>query len=235
MDLAAKTQIAERLAGAVCLLAVAGSALYFAYDSHQTQLVTRQAVEQVSDVGKSLNQTLIAVNRPCGGPQPCGTLAEINRSAVKLQDITVTLQQQVMQSSQLVNAASQSLTSVSAHLNQTADALTGTASAATQTLQQARTDLQTANGSIAALRPLLASSQATVEDMDAFIKDAALQRLKENLAETAAHLSTITGNAAVVSTKLTNDFMAKKPWWKKIGSEMGDGLKLVGAGFSIAH
>ena len=46
------------------------------------------AAKELTVTEARLDDTLAAVNRPCA-PGPCGTLAEINKSAVKLQDVTV--------------------------------------------------------------------------------------------------------------------------------------------------
>ena len=48
MDWDRTAQIVERFAGAACLLAVAGSAAYFTYDSHQTELLARASLHECS-------------------------------------------------------------------------------------------------------------------------------------------------------------------------------------------
>lgn len=187
-------QTAKLAAETVCLLLVGASAVYVAHDLHETQVQAQAAIAELQKVESGVYGTLQTINHPCA-PGPCGTLAEINKSAVKLQDITVVLQKQVAQSSTLVNAASQSITQVSAHLDSTADALTGTATAATGSLKALTDDERAVRPSIDALPPLLARSAGVATDLDALLKSKAL-------AQTVAGLGTTAQNAGLISSDL---------------------------------
>lgn len=77
----------------------------------------------------------------------------------------------------------------------------------------------------------LAAAGGGVND---FLKSEAVRETAENLAGTAENMNTLSGNAAKVSDKLTNDFLARKPWWKRVGADAEDLLKLAGAGAALA-
>ncbi len=116
-----------------------------------------------------LDDTLAAVNRPCAPRHPCGTLAEINKSAVKLQDVTVTLQRQVSQSAALVDAASESLRETSAGVNAALASLSKLTDNGAETAAQATEDLRTMNQTIAALQPVVEHADAAVGHLDALV------------------------------------------------------------------
>jgi methyl-accepting chemotaxis protein len=229
MNLDVKAQIAERIAGAVCLLAVAGSAAFFAWDSHQTQVITRQAVAGVKN-------TLVNVNRPCkgpAGPDACGTLAEINKATIQVGDILKTSQ---MQEKDTARAAQQTMTAVdqmAAHADALTDSLSGTANAATGALTQAQTDLRTLDGTIAAAQPLLAAYTASGYDLDALLKDKSIHRTIDNvdrlslaLAGSTENVQGMTGDAKRVTDDLTKKYFTPRPRWQKVGSTIFDGTKV---------
>lgn len=148
MSLSGTSQIVERLAGAICLLAVGVSAIYCA---RKIGAVTDEAMVTL---GK-LDTTVDAINRPCGAGKPCGTLAEANKTMVKFQDVTVTLQRQVSQSATLVNASASAVNGAATDVHNLATAAQGTLNAGTGTLTAIQGDAD-------ALKPTLTSIPTTV-------------------------------------------------------------------------
>ena len=73
-----------------------------------------------------LDATLAKINQP-----GTGTLAELDKTAVKIGDIAVTAQIQVRQTGALIAATSRTLDSAAADMHTTAQAFAGTAQAAT--------------------------------------------------------------------------------------------------------
>lgn len=113
--------------------------------------------------------TLANVNRPCkgkAGPDACGTLSQLNKTAIDIGDITVTTQMQVKQTATLVSQYGQMLSGIALDVHgemseaqKATAALTGTAQAATGTLGAA-------NSFISGEQPRL---DAILRDSDAFL------------------------------------------------------------------
>jgi hypothetical protein len=111
----------------------------------------------------------------------------------------------------------------SAHtLNDDLGQLHGTIAGASDLTAQAEVDLRTLNGSFAALTPLLGHSDAAVSDLDALLKRKAIEQILDHAAGVVAHADSITGDADKVTTKLTNDFLAPKAWYRKVVPSIGD-------------
>lgn len=215
MTLSTASQMLERLAGAICLLAVAASAVYAAHK-----------IGQLSDKAQ---QTLSIVNRPCGKGHPCGTLAELNKSAVKLQDITVTLQRQVSQSAQLVDAASTSIRRATTDVHTMATAGAGM-------LQQATVTLRAGQMTIDAAQPLLSAATGSVtkfgtaaDDLDAQIKaarvaemSAAVTASANELTKTFTNVSGITADGKKVADKATADYLKPVKWYMQPVHRIGE-------------
>lgn len=227
MSWAAAAQIVERLAGAACLAALAASALYCARKVGQTADKAVAALGRIDAIAET-------VNRPCGAKQPCGTLGEINKAMVKLQDTSVTLQRQVSQSAKLVDAATESLQSAASDVHAMAAAGTGTAEAATSALGTARQTIAAAQPALARLAEDEQAADGAVTDFDSLLRSPDLAQTLSNAAAISSSSRVILANAATVSTKVTNDFTAKRPWYRKIGPESMDVLKLAGATASLA-
>lgn len=109
------------------------------------------------------------------------------------------------------------------------DAVAGTANAATGAINQAHVDLATANESLAALQPLLQASTETVRHADATIGQVSpeLNRMMVQSADTAEHVSGISGSVDKMSAHLEHDFDTPKPWWKKALPVLTDSAKLA--------
>lgn len=128
----------------------------------------------------SLNDTLAKVNRPCS-PGPCGTLAEVNKAAVKLQDVTVTLQRQVSQSSKMVDATTADLDRTSDSLNLELDSLRKTTDAAAGMTVALTADAQTLKPSLEAFPPLLESTNAAVVNFNDLLLAPSLKDTMEHV------------------------------------------------------
>jgi chromosome segregation ATPase len=98
----------------------------------------------------------------------------------------------------------------------------GTTQAATGGVQALTADLTALQQPISASQALLARATGTVSDLDTLLKQNAITDTLDNVSGTSAHLELITGDLQKVSDKLTNDFVAPKPWWKKIGPSLSD-------------
>ncbi len=136
-------------------------------------IVLRADLPDLAPTVARLDQALDTINHPCA-PGPCGTLANIDKLAVKVGDLAVTSQRQEAQVGLLVTATAHNLDTVGDSVKQVAGSLSGTATAATGLLDQGQADLVTANRAIADLRPLLNHSDAAVTDLDALIENQAI-------------------------------------------------------------
>jgi len=77
----------------LCLI-VAGSAAYFTWDLHQTQIVLRASIAPLQDAAsKGIADTFDNLNRPCA-PGPCGLLPNGTKVETKVGDAIVTTQLQ---------------------------------------------------------------------------------------------------------------------------------------------
>ena len=175
-----------------------------------------------------LNQALATVNRGCA-PGPCGSLANIDKTVIKVGDAIVTTQIQERAATPHVTAAMDQFADAAQHLSKTSDALTVTAQGASATLA-------TTNDTIRGLQPLEASLNATAEastrtidSLDARISSPVIDRILGHVDSTTGHVDDVAGNAAKVSDKLTTDYLAPVPWYRKITRVGGDLLDIGGA------
>jgi hypothetical protein len=116
------------------------------------------------------------------------------------------------------------------------DAVTGTANAATGTLGQARVDLGTMNDSIAATKPLLEASTATIgrlgvasDDLDTLLKRKAIGDLLDQFAGIATHGNAIAGDFQQVADKARADYLRKTPWYLQPVKRAGDIMDISAA------
>lgn len=140
-----------------------------------------------------LNTALDTVNRPCA-PGPCGTLANADKTIIKVGDAIVTTQLQERAATPHVIAAMDTFRDAAIHLSGTADSLSGTATALTGTAQAATSTIGTAGTTIAALQPLVGHVDSAVTSLDT-----SLQTTSLDMDAVLQHTEAITSSAAKVS------------------------------------
>ena len=154
----------------LCLI-VAGSAAYFTWDSHQTQIVLRASIAPLQDAAsKGIADTFDNLNRPCA-PGPCGLLPNGTKVETKVGDAIVTTQLQERTTAPHVIAAMDTFNTAAQKLGSTADSLSGTATALTGTATAATATITTAGTTIAAFQPVLAAFTQDGKDLDTRIND----------------------------------------------------------------
>ena len=207
-----------------------GFAAYRALNAFETVWVKMGAASD------GMTATLANINRPCGTGKPCGTLAEIGKATVKVGDILVTSQRQEQDTALAAQHTMTAVDQMAAHASTLTDSLSGTANAATGALTQATTDLGTLNGSIAATKPLLEASAATIgkagvatDDLDTLIKRKAVGDLLDNLAGVTAHGNAIAGDFQQVADKAKADYLRKTPWYLQPVKRAGDIMDISAA------
>jgi hypothetical protein len=154
----------------LCLI-VAGSAAYFTWDSHQTQIVLRASIAPLQDAAsKGIADTFDNLNRPCA-PGPCGLLPNATKVETKVGDAIVTTQLQERTTAPHVIAAMDTFNTAAQKLGTTADSLSGTATALTGTATAATATITTAGTTVAAFQPVLAAFTQDGKDLDTRIND----------------------------------------------------------------
>jgi len=154
----------------LCLI-VAGSAAYFTWDSHQTQIVLRASIAPLQDAAsKGIADTFDNLNRPCA-PGPCGLLPNGTKVETKVGDAIVTTQLQERTTAPHVIAAMDTFNTAAQKLGTTADSLSGTATALTGTATAATATLSEGKRTIAAFQPALAAFTQDGKDLDTRIND----------------------------------------------------------------
>jgi hypothetical protein len=186
------------------------------------------AVDHWGNAAPDLKPTLDHLNRPCkgpSGPDACGTLAQINKTAIDAGDAIVRTQLIERNTAPHVTAAMDQFGTAAVHLSSTADSLAGTAHAATGTLDAATDTLGEGKRTIAAAQPLLASYTNAGDDLDALLKRKAIGEILDHAAGITGHAYAITGDMQRVSDDLTQRYFAPVPWWKKVGPFAEFGVK----------
>jgi hypothetical protein len=175
------------------------------------------------------------LNRPCkgaSGPDACGTLAQINKTAIDAGDAIVRTQLIERDSQPHIIAAMDEFGQTAKHLSSTADSLSVTAHAATETLTSATDTIGEGKRTIAAAQPLLAqltangaSLQATTDTLNDTLKRQAIGKILDHAAGITGHADAITGDVQRVSDDLTRRYFAPTPWYKKVGPFAEFGVK----------
>ena len=189
-------------------------------------IVLRADLPDLAPTVARLDQALDTINHPCA-PGPCGTLANIDKLAVKIGDLAVTSQRQEAQVGVLVAATAHNLDTVGDSVKQVAGSLSGTAQSATGLLQQGKADLVTANGAIADLRPLLTHSDSAVTDLDALLKDQAITATLTNVQNMTAQGQAILGDARNVADDATAKYFKPLPAWRRAMPYVTTGAKIA--------
>ena len=196
-------QTPKLIAETLCLLAVGLSAAFFAWDTHQTQLMARSALtnspailsaalapanktivdtdQGVLDATASIRDIVISLLKPCPKPGKRGNCGLIP-SLEQISPPTV--------------AAVNMLGDSSAKLGDAASALAGTARSATGTLDAARDDLVAAKPAIDALPPLVAQYTLTAKDVNALIMSDDVKKIIDSTATTSGNVAEMTTDSA---------------------------------------
>ena len=198
----------------LCLI-VAGSAAYFTWDSHQTQIVLRASIAPLQDAAsKGIADTFDNLNRPCA-PGPCGLLPNGTKVETKVGDAIVTTQLQERTTAPHVIAAMDTFNTAAQKLGSTADSLSGTATALTGTATAATATLSEGKRTIAAFQPVLAGLTEATGSINGFLKG---QMLTKTLPEIAVNLDATTGSLAGTAADVrTEVFKWTHPSKKKLG------------------
>lgn len=223
------SQIAERVAGTLALLALAGSALYCA------RKVGQASNEAMVTLGK-LDSTVDTVNRPCGAGKPCGTLAVVNKTFTKAGDAIVTTQlaerAEVPHIIQATKAVTEMAGSTTTDVHTLAVAGAGTLQAGMGTLRAIQSDADAARPAVVALTSAVTKLGTAADDLDAQIKAARIDKMSkaytaaaDELTATMVNVTAISADAKKVADKETADFLRPVPWWRvpiKRGGELVD-------------
>lgn len=169
------------------------------------------------------------INRPCkgaSGPDACGTLAQINKTAIDAGDAIVRTQLIERASQPHIISAMDEFGQTAKHLSGTADSLSVTARAATGTLGAATDTLTEGKRTIAAAQPLMESYTRSGNDLDALLTRKSVGEILDHTAGITDHADVISSDAQRVSDDLTRRYFEKEPWWKKIGPFAEFGVKV---------
>jgi hypothetical protein len=139
----------------------------------------------------------------------------VNQVAASTGATTAAIGQQIAQTQPLLQNAAAAVTDTAGNLNKTIDA-------ATETVSQARVDLVTLNAPIADAGPLLEAYTADGTQLNALLKQKAITEILDNTASITNSAAGISADGKKVTDKLTTDFLAPQPWWKKVGRYAGD-------------
>ncbi len=165
------------------------------------------------------------INRPCkgaSGPDACGTLAQINKTAIDAGDAIVRTQLIERTTQPHIISAMDEFGQTAKHLSSTADSLKGTADALTGTAQGATDMLAEGKRTIAAAQPLLDAYTQSGDDLDVLLKRKSITDILDNVAGMTVHANSISGEFDLVTQKAAGDYLSPQPWWRKIGRFAGD-------------
>ena len=174
------------------------------------------AVDAWKNAAPDLKPTLEAIS----GPR--GTLHEADKAIVKIGDAVVTTQLQERRIAPATIAAVNSLVSIAPHANAAMDSASGTAEALTATAQSATETLAEGQRTIAAAQPLLKSYTQSGADLDALLKQKSITDTLANIDGTTRNFQDVTGDFAKVTHKASDDYLAPKPWYRKVGRYASD-------------
>jgi hypothetical protein len=178
-----------------------------------------EALDAWKQSAPDLKPTLDAINRP-----GTGTIAEANKTIVKVGDAIVMTQLQERSIAPHTVAAVDALKVSATKLGSSADALTGAANEASQLTAALTVDAKTANASIAGIQPLETAFTQDAADLDALLKDRAITDTLTNVQFTTQNIGGITADFERVTHKAADDYLAPKPWYRKVGGYAGDAI-----------
>jgi hypothetical protein len=165
------------------------------------------AVDKWGNAAPDLKPTLDAIS----GPR--GTLWQANKAIVKIGDAIVTTQMAERNIAPHTISAVDSLKVAAQTLSAASGALAGTANAATESAQALTVALGIANQTIGAAQPVLANSDAAVDDLRALLKNQAITATLTNVQSMTAQGSAILGDARMVADKARENYLKPIPWY----------------------
>ena len=183
-----------------------------------------KAAPNIQPTLDAANSTLAVINAPCTGfhgSVTCGPLAQLSQAEKNVGILAGQSALQVRQTGTLVTAVAQNLDTVGESVKETAGHLDKTLDAGTDLTVQATATLKTVNDKAG---PLLAAYTQSGVDLDALLKSHALTDTLDNAAGTSRNVQDITADFARVTDKASADYLAPKPWYKKVGRFAGDAL-----------
>lgn len=148
---------------AIALTVAVGASVWGCFGLTRHVIVSVDRWGAAAPASGKIDAVLDHLNRPCkgaSGPDACGTLAQINKTAIDAGDAIVTTQRAEMATIPHVTAAMDQFGMAAQHLSGTADTLKGTADALTGTARGATATLAESQRTIAAAQPLLAQLTA---------------------------------------------------------------------------
>jgi hypothetical protein len=213
--------------------------IYGAWDGWHHVLVAVDHWGAAAPASGKTDAVLDHLNRPCkgpSGPDACGTLAQINKTAIDAGDAIVRTQLIERAAQPHIIAAMDEFGQTAKHLSSTADSLSGTAHSATRTLDAATDTIGEGKRTIAAAQPLLAqltangaSLQATTDTLNDTLKRKAVSEMLDNLAGATGQGNAILGDFRQVADKARADYLRPVPWYMQPVHRAGDVLDIGAA------
>jgi len=192
-----------------------------------------------------LDAVLVTVNEPCRKGAACGTLADVAKTLNTIRgtagQIEIAAKHENAQLSTLDRQEAQIYAGVKRSLNgvdselmearQLTASMTETSRQASLTLQGAQVDLRTMNTTIAAAQPVLAATTGAVNGVNASVAELTprMHTFLVQSAKTVANVQGVTADGQRIADKMTADYFAPKPWWKKAAGKFGDAWDITAA------
>ena len=224
-----------KFASAVGAITLAALSVWGAFGLNHAAIVAIDRWGAAAPESGKADAVLDHLNRPCkgaSGPDACGTLAQINKTAIDAGDAIVRTQLIERAAQPHIISAMDEFGQTAKHLSSTADSLSGTADALTGTAQGATDTLAEGERTIAAAQPLLAqltangaSLQATTNTINDVLKRQAIGKLLDNAAG-------ISGDFRTIADKATADFIRPVRWYMQPIKKSG---QLIDIGAAIAR
>lgn len=189
------------------------------------------ALRQWAGVGSSAAATLTAVNRPCSAMVPCGTLADVNRTLATVRGTFGQIEVAARHENRQLGTLDRQERQLFADLHGTATQAQGTLSTLAGTAQALTATANEATATTKAVRPVLGSLGATADasttlltSANSRVTDARIDALITHLQGISASADGIAADGRKVADKITTDYIAPQPWWKRLSHYAGDGF-----------
>lgn len=172
----------------------------------------------------SANSTLVAINRPCPGPQDkvaaCGTLADLNRTLATVRGTFGVIEVAANHEDKQLATLDAQERQLFADIHKTIESSNTTLQAVTQTAQSAAKVLDTANATIADLQPVEEAVASTAKHVDAVVADQNIPVMMANTQRITADAARITKDAADEADKLAHPNKKKLGFWGTMDATM---------------